>query len=257
VNSGNSSKWTPNPENPNVPCPFTFSWEVEEQKDGPSRVISRVGVDSREFISGKTPNLYMGMQENTAIPPVYGGLNAQNDTMVPLLSTVAAITFEMRAKVCYQELPHKGFGRITAYFRYTKFGEHRSRSISVDIMTFLNGHWSPKLPIRRPIPFMDDGTALHIDGGFFGIVPNGTEPMLDNSTDCSAPMAKAPWVAVRLPVQELLASLIDGGYLNASLVDGSRLTGGIVNGVETWGKHWTVSDVRNHTLWLSPSVARV
>ena len=69
-------------------------------------------------------------------------------------------------------------------------------------------------------------------------------------------MAKAPWVAVRLPVQELLASLIDGGYLNASLVDGSRLTGGIVNGVETWGKHWTVSDVRNHTLWLFPSVAR-
>ena len=32
-------------------------------------------LDSREFKSGDTPNLYVGLQENIVVPPVYGGLN--------------------------------------------------------------------------------------------------------------------------------------------------------------------------------------
>jgi hypothetical protein len=53
------------------------------------------------------------MQENLEVDPVY--VNVRNNTMmVPLLPTVAAITFEMRAKICYgAESPrhHHGFGR--------------------------------------------------------------------------------------------------------------------------------------------------
>lgn len=105
-------------------------------------------------------------------------------------------------------------------------------------------------PIRRATPFYDDGNALHIDGGVFGIVPNDTVPMLDTTENCTASMDAAPWLNVNVSVQELTWKLVRMGFLNASDVEGSVLTGGIVNGVETWGKHWTTADVRNRIVWV-------
>ena len=158
----------------------------------------------------------------------------------------------MRAKVCYPATrPRAGYGRMHAYFGYWNVAEGCGHAVSVDILTFLNGPWQSSLPIRRPTPFFDGGNALHIDGGFWGIVPNGTEPTLDASADCSMSMALAPWIQVRLPVQEVVRKLVLLGYLNQTVVNGAKLTGGIVNGVETWGRHWTTSDVRNRTVWLS------
>ena len=87
-------------------------------------------------------------------------------------------------------------------------------------------------PIRRTTPFFDGGNALHIDGGVFGVVPNGTVPMLDSTGDYSASMDAAPWLNVNVSVQELTWKLVGMGFLNASDVAGSKLTGGIVNGVE-------------------------
>eukprot|EP01043_Picozoa_sp_COSAG02_P070926 COSAG02_NODE_12756_length_1499_cov_1.314286_1_plen_71_part_00 len=43
---------------------------------------------------------------------------------------------------------------------------------------------------------MDDGNALHLDGVTFGIIPNGTEPLLDTTPDCSMLPESAPWIEV-------------------------------------------------------------
>ena len=83
-------------------------------------------------------------------------------------------------------------------------------------------------PIRRTTPFFGGGNALHIDGGVFGVVPNGTVPMLDSTGDCSASMDAAPWLNVNVSVQELTWKLVGVGFLNASDVAGSKLTGGLL-----------------------------
>ena len=114
--------------------------------------------------------------------------------------------------------------------------------------------WSPDLPIRRSVPFKDDGNAWHFDGAFLGIVPNGTEPELDNSADCTGlPMSQVPWINVSLPVWRLVNLLIQASAgaatpLTKVLAEGAVLTGGIVLGPETWGRHWTVAEVKNRTL---------
>ena len=106
------------------------------------------------------------------------------------------------------------------------------------------------MPIRRPAPFMDGGNALHLDGAVFGYVPNATEPLLDTSADCALPIERAPWVHVRVAVPELVARLVGMGLVNETVAHGAVLTGGIVLGPETWGRHRTVAEVTNRTIWL-------
>ena len=128
-------------------------------------------------------------------------------------------------------------------------------SISVDIFTFVDGRpWSPTLPVRRPMPFKDDGGAWHFDGALLGIVPNGTEPALDTSPNCTGlAMADVPWVRVSIPVWRLVELLVAATAgtakpLTRSIAEGAVVTGGIVLGPETWGRHWTVAEVKDRTL---------
>jgi hypothetical protein len=166
-------------------------------------VIAQAAVDSRGFVSGDTPNLYVGLQENTVVPPVYGGLEVTNRTMCPRLKDVGAISFSMRATRCYgdadatadaaadasQRSRAVGYGRVAFYIDYWSRTHGRGRALSVDVFTFLDGTpWRPTLPIRRPTPFMDDGHALHLDGAQLGYVPPGTEPTLDSSPNCTLTM---------------------------------------------------------------------
>ena len=249
INAGAASRWTPNAANPSVPCPFGFHWRAVGGKEG--GVIASAEVDSRGFRSADTPNLYVGLQENLPVPPVFGGLSAKNATMCPPLSTVAAVSFKMRATVCYGAGKPDGFGRVAFYLGFWNTALGEGRSISIDVFTFLNQPWRPTLPIRRPAPFMDDGNALHLDGAAFGLVPNGTEPTHDTSTDCSLPVEQAPWVALDVQVPPLLEKLVGMGLLKETMLEGALLIGGIVVGPETWGKHRTVAEVANRTVWVA------
>ena len=200
INGMNASRWTPNAANPGVPCPYKFSWhDTDTAPRGGGGVIARAEVDSRGFVSGETPNLYVGLQENIVVPPVYGGIALGNSTMCPLIADVDRIAFKMRSKRCYGAGVPKpsGFGRVAAYFKLWNVALHRGVSVSVDVFTFLDGRpWSPTLPIRRPVPFLDGGGAWHIDGAAWGFVPNGSAPLLDTTPDCSTNMAAAPWLEV-------------------------------------------------------------
>ena len=112
INGGNASQWSPNAANPGVPCPYKFSWQDTDT----ATVIARAEVDSRDFVSGETPNLYVGLQENIVVPPVYGGIAIGNATVCPRITEIDHITFKMRAKRCYGAgLPRPaGFGRVAA-----------------------------------------------------------------------------------------------------------------------------------------------
>jgi hypothetical protein len=111
INGGAGSRWSPNTQNLDVPCPYRFSWvhedgrswTVESPTERPASststnrasststnrsLVARAEVDSRGFKSGMTPNLYVGLQENIVVPPVYGGINVHNATMAPPLRQV-------------------------------------------------------------------------------------------------------------------------------------------------------------------------
>ena len=224
INGGAAARWSPNEGNPNVPCPFKFAW----REDPSGGVIASAEVDSRSFLSGMTPNLYVGLQENIVVPPVYGGLSVQNSTMCPPLADVAAIAFKMRATLCFGVLKPGGFGRVSFYFTYWNLAKKVGRGISVDIFTFLYQPRTPSMPIRRPgKPFMDDGNALHLDGAAFGLVPNLTEPLVDRTPDCSLPIEHAPWVEVRVDVPSLLSKLLKMGVVEEEILAGAVLTGAI------------------------------
>jgi hypothetical protein len=68
------------------------------------------------------------------------------------------------------------------------------------------------------------------------------------------PIESAPWVHVRVDVPALLAKLVKMGYQNETVLNGATVTGGIVVGPETWGKHLTIAEVANRTMWLKSGV---
>ena len=100
------------------------------------------------------------------------------------------------------------------------------------------------------MPFRDGDGAWHVDGAAWGIVPNGTAPLLDATPDCSTSMAAAPWLAVALPVQDILGRLVSLGDIEAGTLGGAVYTGGVVVGPETWGRHWTVADLKERVVVL-------
>jgi hypothetical protein len=204
-----------------------------------------------------TPNLYVGLQENIVVPPVYGGIDVHSTTMPPPLRQLEAITFSMRAHRCYNSsIPRQsGFGRVAAYFDFRNIAARVGYAVSIDICyTFLDGQaWTPTLPIRREHPFKGAGNAWHLGGGALGVVPNNnTEPFLDTSPDCSHDIAALEWLEVTIPVPRVVAYLEQLGVVNRTGADGAVVTGSIVLGPETWGRHWTTAEVKERALVLSP-----
>ena len=55
---------------------------------------------------------------------------------------------------------------------------------------------------------------------------------------------------VALPVQDILGRLVALGHIEASTLVGAVYTGAIVVGPETWGRHWTVADLKERFVVL-------
>ena len=85
----------------------------------------------------------------------------------------------------------------------------------------------------------------------WGIVPNGTAPLLDTTPNCSTSVAEAPWLRVSLPVQGILRKLEALGVVDASTINGAHYIGGIAVGPETWGRHWTVVELKERWIVLN------
>ena len=136
VNSGNNARYDADSSNPDVPCPFYFNWRTKQNKN-----VANLKVDTLNFKSASTRNMYLGLQENVAGSVEYYGIDFNNLTYSPFMENIEYINFSFRAKLCYSPKIEDStrFSRIVFYISWWNSQKKAGQQLSVDLLQF----WRP------------------------------------------------------------------------------------------------------------------
>ncbi len=243
------------PGNPNVSCPFYFEW-----KNTTDKLSAHLTVDTLNFSSGNTRNIYIGLQENTNTPrnknsTKYFGVNGSNFSNTPYLSNITTISFDMRAKLCPGPQEENRFGRILYYAGLG--GTGNGITLSLDLLQYT----APNQPAGALVKTVNTelelcnctdqraANVIHVNGYYAGILPPEQTIFVDNTPTCSTPLEEVPWIHVQIPMQQMVQILIDHGYTNTTALEGARYTSGIIGGIETWGRSRVELEIKDHTIY--------
>jgi hypothetical protein len=250
--------------NPNVPCPYYFNWK----NDG--KTIANVKVDTLNFTSGTTSNVYLGIQTNIGGQVPYPGINFNNNSQAPRIQDIENVTFKFRAKLCYKpkEIDVYRYGRITYYVGWWNVEKQNFQSISIDLLQFwkpdnskpaaLVNYANTQAELMGLVPGDADydtaSNTIYVNGKAFGIVPSNYDFNYDNSASCSSSLDNAQWLSVNIPVQQIINTLISAGKIKTDILNNAKYSGEIIGGVEFWGRNLAELDVKDHTIWVREEV---
>lgn len=283
INSGEPS--TPNSGNSNVPCPFYFDWKF----DSSGKPISHLEQDTRGYKSWTTPNTYNGIQVNTPLGPnTYGGLentiHEGDSAMTPFFDTVQSARFDLRAAFCdgSRASDPDRIVRLTYYFtavnpHFNNPQGYATTEFSIDIIKSVR-HSDPYAavitdPVNRFVFFEDHSVdwtgspllvanqktadlTVHVDASKFEIISNEAIQnalFQDRTADCSqSTLSASSWIEFEIPIRDIVASLVQQGFVSSERLAGAWYFGGMMSGIEAWGRGKTTVEIRDHKLLLRP-----
>jgi hypothetical protein len=244
INSGNN--FYLNEYNKNVPCPFEFSWE-EDSGD----VVADLKIDTTDFTSSITPNIYLGLQENVPYGDVYLGVDQIAD-----INGIDKAHLKFKASYCFgsatdqMDIDSHRRARFLYHIVWYNPVKEKSYGVSINLLDFrqhLND--GSNIGADNYLFYETDETnncVIQLGGKAWGIIPQDYQPIFDASVNCSfANQANDPWIEVDIPISDILNKLKFEGYLNNDDLNGD-ITCLIVGGVELWGRLSASMEVKDH-----------
>lgn len=228
--------------------------------------IAELTVDSRSYSSPLTTNLYNGLQLNTPVGVLYGGITLNRPEQTPLMDDVSFAGFEYRAVTCALEKQGPTMhGYLHYYVSFWDVVAKQGFQLAIDYGHFWHGPSGPPLSFADDVateqqlcvkanvpisnPFCDPHT-YHFQAHLIGLLPmpaNGGGVALDMSPNCSLKVESQPWVKMNVPIASFVSLLRRKGEISPQ--GNFRYMGGIIAGVEWWGRNKTVLQVRKHSLY--------
>lgn len=263
--------WTPDANNPNVPCPFLFNWRTSDT----GGVAGSLTIDTTPYPSISAAYGYVGLQQNVGTaggatasgpPELYGGLAYTGPNVAAHrapITSIERLDFRIRGRVCGgAHVADERYGRLMTYLNWYDPATGNASELSIDLMTYVNSTNPSSVPVAQyyyeqqqweyahgtgpaPDPKKWQG---HIDAHKWGLIGPGVQLVLDPTTGCSTALGSAPWYMVSIPVKTVLNRLVAEGYLDPARIAGT-MSGSIVLGTETWGRALLQGQVTGWTLW--------